>query len=185
MSPDSVGIHYLTTARAEVHRYRQLCEKAMAQVEDDKFFSTLDDDSNSLAVLVKHMAGNLHSRWRDFLTTDGEKPDRDRDSEFVIDGRDSRGRLMARWAEGWDHLESTLEALGPDDLLAIVEIRREPHTVLLAIERAVAHLAYHAGQIVQLSRHFRGGDWQSLSVPRGQSEEFNRRMREKHAAGKS
>lgn len=181
MTPDSVATHYLATARAEVHRYRQLCEKALSQVDDEPFFATLDDDSNSLAVLVKHMAGNLHSRWRDFLTSDGEKPDRDRDSEFVIDGRDSRERLMARWAEGWDHLENTLAALGPDDLLRTVTIRNEPHTVILAIERAVAHLSYHAGQIVQLSRHFRRSEWQSLSVPRGQSEEFNRRMREQHA----
>ncbi|HEX4952521.1 MAG TPA: DUF1572 family protein [Thermoanaerobaculia bacterium] len=174
---------FLTSARQEAGRYRQLAEKALAQVKDEGFFASLDDDGNSLAVQVKHLGGNLRSRWTDFLTTDGEKPDRHRDAEFEIGAADTRVALMALWKVGWDALEHTLATLEPGDLTRSVVIRGEPHTVVLAIHRQLAHTAYHVGQIVQLARHFRAGAWQSLSIPRGASEEFNRRMRERFGPG--
>ncbi len=174
---------FLASARQEANRYRQLAERALAQVGDEGFFASLDDDTNSLAVLVKHLGGNLRSRWTDFLTTDGEKPDRNRDSEFEIGPEDRRETLMESWRVGWVALEETLAGLGAEDLTRTVTIRSEPHTVVLAIQRQLAHTSYHVGQIVQLARHFRSGPWQSLSVPRGASVEFNLRMRERFGAG--
>jgi hypothetical protein len=177
MADIDLATHFLADARRLARQYRGLAERALAQVDEEGFFAELDDDANSLAVLVKHLGGNLRSRWRDFLTTDGEKPDRNRDGEFVLGAEDSRERLMDLWAEGWGHLLGTLDVLAPADVERTVTIRGEPHTVVEAVGRALAHVAYHVGQIVQLSRHHRKGSWQSLSIPRGASEAFTRKMR--------
>jgi hypothetical protein len=165
---------YLDLAVRELRRLQGLAEKAMAQVDDDDFFATLGDDENSIAIVVKHLAGNLRSRFRDFLTTDGEKPDRNRDGEFVITPEDTRQALLAAWQEGWHILFAALEPLAAADLGRTVTIRGEPLTVLQAVTRQLTHYAYHVGQVVLLARHHAGGRWESLSIPRGRSTEFNR-----------
>ena len=157
---------YLAAVLAEFRRYKQLGDAAMEQARDDDLFATLDEEANSIAVVVKHLAGNLRSRWTDFLTTDGEKPDRNRDAEFVIDAGTTRAAVIAWWEEGWQRLFATLESLGPDDLQRTVHIRGEPHSVVRAIERALAHAAYHVGQVVLLAKHRRGTAWRSLSIPK-------------------
>jgi hypothetical protein len=159
----------------EFHRTRELADKAIAQVSDADFFAAPDPQTNPIAIVVKHVAGNLRSRWTDFLTTDGEKPGRDRDGEFVIGPEDGREALLARWDRGWSILFATLEGLRDEDLDATVQIRGEPHTVVQAIHRQLTHYAYHAGQIVLLARHFAGDSWRTLSVPRGGSAAFNQR----------
>ena len=164
--PNELGSHYLTTVLAEFRRYRQLGEGAMEQVRDDDLFATLDEEANSIAVIVKHLAGNLRSRWTDFLTTDGEKPDRHRDAEFVIDAATTRATVLGWWEDGWRRLLDALESLGPDDLQRTVHIGGKPHSVVQAIERALAHAAYHVGQIVLLAKHRRGAAWRSLSIPK-------------------
>lgn len=150
----------------EFRKYKALVEKALAQVSDKDFFRQIDPESNSIAVIMKHLAGNMRSRWTDFLTTDGEKPDRDRDGEFVIDGDDTRAGLEARWQAGLNLSFGAVEALSDADLGREVLIRGEPHTVQRAICRNLAHLAYHAGQIVFLARHLASDHWQTLSIPR-------------------
>lgn len=164
----------LEAIQREFSRHKKLAERALDQVDDDAFFAELGAEDNHLAIQVKHLAGNLRSRWRDFLTTDGEKPDRDRDSEFVIGEADRRDALMKAWETGWALLFAALEPLSDDDLDRTVSIRNEELTVLQAALRQVTHVAYHVGQIVLLAKHRVGGGWQSLSVPRGQSAEFNR-----------
>ncbi|MFN8178288.1 MAG: DUF1572 family protein [bacterium] len=159
----------------EFRRTRELADKAMAQVSDGDFFAAPDPQANSIAIVVKHVAGNLRSRWTDFLTTDGEKPDRNRDGEFAIGPEDGREALMKRWDRGWAILFATLEGLRDVDLDATVVIRGEPHTVVQAIHRQLTHYAYHAGQIVLLARQFAGDSWKTLSVPRGGSAAFNQR----------
>lgn len=154
--------------------YKNLAERAMAQVTDEQLVAVLDSEMNSIAVIVKHMAGNMRSRWTDFLTSDGEKPDRHRDSEFV-EPPVTREALLALWEEGWQYVFSALEPLSEQDLQRKVTIRGEAHSVMQAIHRQVAHYACHCGQIVLLAKHFKQDQWQSLSIPRGQSEEFNRR----------
>jgi len=151
------------------HTYITLAEKAMAQVSEDGFFRQLDDESNSIALIVKHLAGNMRSRWTDFLTGDGEKPDRDRDGEFVTEGVDTRASLEERWQEGWKVALTSLQSLSDDDLKREVRIRGEPHTVLQAINRNLTHLAYHTGQIAFLAKHLAGQRWQTLSMPRNRS----------------
>jgi len=153
--------------------YKQLAEKAMQQVSDQQLMTVLDPEMNSIAVIVKHMAGNMRSRWTDFLTADGEKPDRNRDSEFTTPP-ESRELLMNLWEEGWKTMFSALEPLSDADLSRTVTIRGEAHSVMQAINRQIAHYAYHCGQIVFLAKHFQSAGWKSLSVPRGKSEEFNR-----------
>ena len=175
MKPES----YLEDAILQFRKLKGLADKALAQVGDKDFLRALDPESNSIATVMKHIAGNMRSRWTDFLTSDGEKPDRNRDTEFVISAEDSRENLMARWEAGWRCLFAALEPLGPDDLDRTVLIRGEPHTVLQAVNRQLTHIAYHVGQIVFLARHFASGHWESLSVPRGKSEEFNARMRQR------
>ena len=157
----------------EFRRTKDLADKAIAQTSDDDFFAAPDAQANSIAILVKHVAGNLRSRWSDFLTTDGEKPDRNRDTEFVIAADDTRAALLARWERGWSILFATLEALCDADLDKNVKIRGEPHTVYQAIHRQLSHYAYHAGQIVLLARHYAGDSWKTLSVARGASAKFN------------
>ena len=156
--------------------YRTLGEKAMSQVADRDLHRLIDADANSIALIVKHVGGNLRSRWTDFLATDGEKPDRHRDTEFEIGPADTRGSLRERWDAGWQDLFGTLESLSPSDLEKVVTIRGEPHSVVKAIHRALAHAAVHVGQIVFLAKHWSGGAWKTLSIPRGKSEEFNRRL---------
>lgn len=154
--------------------YKNMAERAMAQVSDEQLAAVLDSEMNSIAVIVKHMAGNMRSRWTDFLTSDGEKPDRHRDSEFV-EPPATREALLALWEEGWQYVFKALEPLSEQDLPRTVTIRGEAHSVMQAIHRQVAHYACHCGQIVLLAKHFKQDQWQSLSIPRGRSEEFNRR----------
>jgi len=155
--------------------YKKLTEAAMAQVADDQFCVVLDGEMNSIALVIKHMAGNMRSRWSDFLTSDGEKPDRNRDSEFV-DPPVGRPALMDLWEQGWTCLFQALEPLTDADLTRTITIRGEAHSVMQAINRHVAHYSYHCGQIVFLAKHFRGADWKSLSVPRGASAGFNQKV---------
>jgi uncharacterized damage-inducible protein DinB len=167
-----IGEHYLEDTLLQLRKLKDLAERAMAQVAEEDFFALLDAEANSIALVMKHMAGNMRSRWTDFLSTDGEKPDRARDTEFERAETDSRAALEARWQESW---KVTLEAIGglrPEDLERTVTIRGEPHTVLQAINRQLTHYAYHVGQIVLLAKHRAGERWQSLSIPRGQSKEY-------------
>ncbi len=178
----SVTENVLGDAAVSFKSYKALAERALDQVTDDEFFHTLDPESNSLAVMVKHIAGNLRSRWTDFLTTDGEKPDRARDTEFEM-MNESRQTLMNAWDSGWQTLFDTLDSLRPDDLARSVTIRSQPHTVVEAINRQLTHYAYHVGQIVFLCKHLRASDWKTLSVPRNRSAEFNKYLAEKIGAG--
>ena len=155
--------------------YKKMGEGAMEQVTDEQLFATLDEEMNSIAIIVKHMAGNMRSRWTDFLTSDGEKPDRNRDTEFM-EPPATREELLKRWNEGWDRLFRALTPLSDSDLERSVTIRGEPHSVMQAINRQIAHYAYHCGQIVFLAKHFKASDWKSLSVPRNRSAEFNRKV---------
>jgi len=171
------GQHYLEDAISMFRKMKQQAERALAQVSDEQFFAQLDAESNSLALIVKHIAGNARSRWTDFLTSDGEKPDRCRDSEFESEPGDTRASLMERWERGWQYLFDALQPLGAEDLMRTVRIRNEEHTVVQAINRQLAHYAAHVGQIVLLAKHYAGPRWQTLSIPRGKSEEFNQQMR--------
>jgi uncharacterized damage-inducible protein DinB len=153
--------------------YKRLSEKAFAQVSDAEFFESNDEENNSIAVIVKHVSGNLRSRWTDFLSSDGEKADRDRDAEFFTQEDETRERLIEFWESSWNTLFATLETLKPEDLEKTVKIRSEDYKVVKAINRAVTHAAYHVGQIVILAKHFRGKDWQNLSIPRNSSAEYN------------
>lgn len=157
----------------EFERLQRLAERAMAQVSTEAFFAAPAVGDNSIAVIVKHVGGNLVSRWTDFLTSDGEKPGRDRDAEFVILAGDSRESVLAQWTQGWAALFSALGPLTDADLTRVVTIRGEPLTVLQAINRQLTHYAYHVGQIVYVAKHFAGGGWESLSIPRGDSARFN------------
>jgi hypothetical protein len=173
------GRAWLDEIVAQYRDHRSLCERAAEQVPDRAFFSTLGRDANSVAILMKHVGGNLRSRWLDFLTMDGEKPDRHRDREFGTEG-ETRASILAGWDEGWSVALEELRALTPDDLGRTITIRGEPHPVVRAIHRNLSHVAYHTGQIVQLSRHLAGEEWRMLSVPPGKSEQFNAAMRDKH-----
>lgn len=166
---------YVEDAIAVFRHYKQLAERAMAQVTDEQLTEVLDGEMNSIAVTVKHMTGNMRSRWTEFLTSDGEKPDRNRDSEFE-DPPLTREALLALWEQGWQYVLMALEPLSDGDLSRTVTIRGEAHSVMQAINRQVAHYSYHCGQIVLLAKHFKQDGWQSLSVPRRQSQEFNRRV---------
>jgi hypothetical protein len=147
----------------------------MTQCSDDALFTVLDAESNSIAIIVKHMAGNMRSRWTDFLTSDGEKPDRNRDTEFEAPPK-TRTELMEMWERGWKLLFGALEPLSDADLTRTITIRTEPHSVTQAINRQVAHYSYHVGQIVYLARHFAGDKWQTLTVPKNKSAEFNKKV---------
>jgi hypothetical protein len=155
--------------------YKKLAERAIEQMADQELFAVLDEEMNSIAIIVKHMAGNMRSRWTDFLTSDGEKPDRDRDSEFM-EPPATREALMKLWEEGWGYVFAALEPLSDADMSRTVTIRGEAHSVMQAINRQIAHYAYHCGQIVLLAKHFQGPQWKSLSVPRNKSAEFNRKV---------
>ena len=179
MTENLIATHFLQYSLVELHRYKDLADRSCAQVSDEEFFAVLDAEANSMGILVKHLAGNMRSRWTDFLTSDGEKQDRFRDEEFIIRPEDSRDALMDRGEHYWQVLFDTLDALPPADLDRTVVIRGEPHSVVQAIQRQVAHYAYHVGQIVMLAKHFRSQEWQSLSIPRGGSDAFNAQMQSK------
>ena len=174
--------NYKSDALTSFRNYKMLAERAVEQVSDEEFFAAIDGEANSIAVLLKHIAGNLHSRWRDFLTTDGEKPDRDRDTEFIADG-DNRESLLKFWESGWQVLFDNLEPLTDQDFARTITIRGEPHSVVEAVNRQLTHYSYHIGQIVLLAKHFRSSDWKTLSVPRNRSGEFNKHLTEKQARG--
>lgn len=166
---------YMEDALAIFRQYKQLGERAMAQVSDEQLFAVLDEEANSIAIIVKHMAGNMRSRWTDFLTTDGEKPTRNRDSEFV-DAPATREALLGEWEQGWACLFAALEPLTDADLARTVTIRGEAHSVMQAINRQLAHYPMHVGQIILLAKHYAGAGWQTLSVARNRSAEFNRKV---------
>lgn len=163
---------YVKDSIAIFRQYQKLGESAIGQCPDHHLTTQLDAEANSIAILVKHLAGNMRSRWTDFLTSDGEKPDRNRDSEFETPPA-TRAELLALWRAGWDVLFATLATLDDSDLTKTVVIRGEAHSVMQAINRQVAHYAYHVGQIVFLAKHFAGGAWKTLSVAKGQSASFN------------
>ncbi|MGA9979355.1 MAG: DUF1572 family protein [Candidatus Sulfotelmatobacter sp.] len=173
MTTDS-AVHYLDEARRQMRGHKRLAEGAMAQLKDEELFVTLDPESNSIAVIVKHMAGNMRSRFTDFLTTDGEKRDRYRDQEFELSPATTRAEVMTWWEEGWARVFEAIDSLKPEDVMSTVTIRGEPHTVLQAVNRQVAHYAYHTGQIVFLAKHLRSSEWKTLSIARGRSEEFKK-----------
>ena len=161
--------NYLDDARKAMRAYKKLAENALAQLEDDEYFIRIDEESNSVAVVMKHMAGNMFSRWTDFLTTDGEKPNRNRDYEFVIGADTTRQELTDYWERGWQCVFAALDPLQIEDLDKKVFIRGEEHTIVQAINRQLMHYAYHVGQIVFLAKHFRATNWNSLSIPRNRS----------------
>jgi hypothetical protein len=173
-----VSQHFLEEVRRQLRGHKRLGEAAMAQLEDAELFVVPDPESNSVAILVKHLAGNMRSRFTDFLTTDGEKPDRHRDREFELAAHTTRDEVMRWWEQGWACVFGALDSLKPEALVRTVYIREEPHTVLQALNRALAHYAFHVGQIVFLAKHLRSQQWKTLSVPRGKSEEFNRKFGE-------
>ncbi len=177
--PD-LGTRYLDEIFRNLRGHKRLADDAMAQLDDEQFFAAIDPESNSVAIIVKHMAGNIRSRFTDFLTSDGEKPDRNRDREFLMHNDAKRDEVLRAWEQNWQLVFETVNSLHPDDLERTVTIRGEPHSVLQALNRAVTHLAYHAGQITFLAKHWKGAEWKSLSVPKGQSEQFNAKMFEKH-----
>ncbi len=178
-----LSAHYLEEIRRQLRGHKRMAESAMAQLEDKDFFATIDPESNSIAILVNHIAGNARSRFTDFLTTDGEKPDRFRDREFEISTTTARGEVMRHWEEGWAQIFSTVESLKPEDVFRAVTIRHEPHTVLQAINRALAHYAQHIGQIVFLAKHLRSEQWKTLSIPRGKSEDYKTASPKTHSRG--
>jgi len=166
--------HFIDDGLLQLRKLKELADNALAQVKQDDLFAVLDPEANSIAVLMKHMAGNMRSRWTDFLTTDGEKPDRERDQEFIIDGGNTHAQVLATWADGWARLFAAISALTPDDLGKTVQIRGQAHTVVEAINRQLIHYAEHVGQIVLLAKHYAGPTWKSLSIPRGKSKEHLR-----------
>ena len=176
---DQLVQHYLADALQTFRDYKKLAERAFAQIGEADFFKTLDEESNSIAVNMKHMAGNMISRWTDFLTTDGEKPERDRDIEFVMLPGTTKDEMVAYWEQGWERVFEAVEPLQPDDLMRTVTIRGQEHTVIQAINRQLTHYAYHTGQIVYLAKLFKSTDWQSLSVPRNKSAAFNAHLEQK------
>jgi hypothetical protein len=166
---------YLRDSLSLFRYYKKLTERAMEQVTDAQLFAVLDGEMNCIAIIVKHLVGNMRSRWRDFLTSDGEKSDRKRDTEFESPPS-TRAELMRLWEEGWNFVFAALEPLSEADMERTVEIRGEPHSVMQAINRQIAHYAYHCGQIAFLAKHLQAKQWKALTVPRGKSEEFNQRV---------
>jgi uncharacterized damage-inducible protein DinB len=166
---------YLEDSLTLFRYYKKLAERAMEQVTDDQLFEVLDAEANSIAIIIKHMYGNMRSRWMDFLTTDGEKPDRNRDSEFENPPA-TREALMNLWEQGWNYLFTALAPLSDPDLDRTITIRGEAHSVTQAINRQIGHYSYHCGQIVFLAKHFQHANWKSLTIPRGKSANFNQRV---------
>ncbi len=179
MSSD-LGSRYLDEIFRALRGHKRLADDAIAQLSEKQFFALPSPESNSVAIIVKHMTGNMRSRFTDFLSSDGEKPDRNRDREFVTPPESTRDEILRAWEEQWQLVFDTINGLHPDDLDRTVTIRGQPHSVLQALNRAATHLAYHAGQIVFLAKHWCGAEWKSLSVPKGQSQQFNAAAREKY-----
>ena len=169
----AIAARYLDEAFRAFRGYKRMAEGAMNQLTDQEFFHLPDPESNSVALIVKHVAGNLRSRWEDFLTTDGEKPDRNRDQEFVLVAADTREELMRRWERSWETVFNSIQGLKPEDLARTVYIRKDAHTVLQATNRSMLHTAYHIGQILYLGKHLKGTAWKTLSIPKGKSAEYN------------
>lgn len=168
---------YLSDVARRFRDLKSLADRAIAQVADERLFDSLDAASNSIAVLMQHLAGNMRSRWRDFLTSDGEKPDRQRDREFEAPPNSTRAAILADWESGWAELFTELERLRGDDSARTVKVRHEPMTAVSAINRQLSHAAMHVGQVVMLARHAAPGTWKALSIPRGQSVAFNEKMK--------
>jgi hypothetical protein len=160
-----IGVEYLGVVRDRFGALKHLAEGALLQVTDAQLGWAPNAESNSIAIIVKHLSGNMIARWTDFFTSDGEKPDRQRDAEFSA-GVMTRAEMMAIWAQGWDRFNATLEAFTPADLLRVVTIRGEPHSVIAAIERQMSHYGYHVGQIVYIAKLLNDDNWQTLSIPR-------------------
>jgi hypothetical protein len=175
-----IGALYIDEAFRSLRGHKRLADDSIAQLSDQQFFAVPSAESNSVAIIVTHMAGNMRSRFTDFLTTDGEKPDRKRDHEFIIAADANRAEILAAWERGWHLVFEALNGMSPEDLQRTVTIRGEPHTVLQAINRQSAHSAYHVGQIAFLAKHWKGAEWKTLSVPKGQSEQFNAKMSQKY-----
>ena len=173
--PHKFSTSYIEDSLSLFRYYKKLGEGAMEQLSDEQLFVTLDAEMNSIAIIVKHMAGNMRSRWTDFLTSDGEKPDRNRDTEFEQPPT-TRAELLKLWNDGWERVFAALEPLSDADLERSVSIRGEPHSVMQAINRQIAHYSYHIGQIVFLAKHLNASGWKSLSVPRNRSAEFNQKV---------
>lgn len=167
---------YIDEAFRSLRGHKRLADGAIAQLSEEQFFAAPDPESNSVAVIMKHLAGNMRSRFTDFLTSDGEKADRNRDREFAMHNDAKRAEVLISWEQNWQLVFETLNSLRPEDLERTVTIRGEPHSVLQAINRQVAHYAYHVGQIVFLAKHLKGAEWTTLSVAKGQSEQFNSKM---------
>ncbi len=175
-----IGAHYLDEALRAFRGHKRMAEAAMAQVSDEQFFSQLDPEANSIAIIAKHIAGNQRSRWTDFLSSDGEKPNRHRDTEFEMTPSTTRDEVLRWWKDGWARLFAAVEPLKSEDLKRVVTIRGQAHTVLMAINRQLLHYAQHIGQIVLLAKHLRGAEWQTLSIPRGMSEQVGRAAEAEH-----
>jgi hypothetical protein len=165
--------NFLDDTLRQLRKLKEQADRALAQTSDEHFFATLDSEANSIAVIMKHMAGNMRSRWTDFLTSDGEKADRHRDREFETQAADNRPSITAQWEDGWARLFGAIVPLAPSDLSKTVYIRGEAHTVVEAINRQVSHYSAHVGQIVLLAKHYAGSEWQTLSIPRGKSKDFD------------
>jgi Protein of unknown function (DUF1572) len=170
---NTFALTYYDEVRRSFRGYKRLADGGLAQLSDEDFFRAPDPESNNAAVVVKHVAGNLRSRWKDFLTTDGEKPDRKRDQEFVLTPEDTRAELTRRWEESFQIVFDTIASLTTEDFSRTVTIRGEPHTILQAMNRSLMHTAYHVGQILYIGKHLRGAAWTMLSIPKGKSAEFN------------
>ncbi|HSE24237.1 MAG TPA: DUF1572 family protein [Pyrinomonadaceae bacterium] len=182
MSSDDVVKDYLNDAISSFHSYKKLADNAIAQVKDDELFVTIDDEANSIAIVMKHMAGNMFSRWTDFLTSDGEKPNRNRDMEFVIESK-NKAELLAYWDGGWQCVFDAVESLQLEDFEKVITIRGQEHSIVQALNRQLTHYAYHIGQIVFLAKHFRSSEWKSLSIPKNKSAAFNQFLGENKAVG--
>jgi hypothetical protein len=174
---------YLEEMKRQFRGHKRMGEAAMAQLEEKDFLAVLDPQSNSVAMLVKHIAGNARSRFTDFLTSDGEKPDRFRDQEFEVMDNTTREEVMRWWEQGWANVFATLDSLQPEDVERVVTIRGEPHSVMQALNRALAHYAQHIGQIVFLAKNQRSEQWQTLSIVRGKSEDYKTTSPKTHARG--
>lgn len=172
----SIGQNYLQNSIKEFKGLKALGDKTFSQIKDEDFFWAPDEESNSIAIIVRHLSGNMISRWTDFLTTDGEKESRNRDEEFEKLFYTDKDDVLSRWEKGWKCLFDTIEALKEEDLLKQVKIRNQPHTVIEAINRQLTHYGYHVGQIVYIGKHLESANWKSLSIPKGKSKDFNEKM---------
>lgn len=173
---DNTGIHYLRNVRKEFLKMKDLGDRTFSQLKDEDFFYCPDVESNSIAVIVRHMSGNMLSRWTDFLTTDGEKDFRKRDEEFDGLFYTDKDDIILRWENGWQCLFNAIDELTPEDLLKKVFIRKQEHSVIEAVNRQISHYAYHIGQIVYLGKLIKNKNWKTLSIPKNKSEEFNKKM---------